>query len=59
MTGKVINLRTARKAKARLSAKDKANENAARFGLSKAERAKAEAVTGKAERHLDQHKREE
>ncbi len=59
MTGKVINLRAARKAKTRAAAKSRADENAARHGRSKAERAQDAAEADKSARHLDGHKREE
>ena len=59
MTGKVVNLRAARKAKAREAAKSEADANAARFGRTKAERAAEEDAKARATRHLDAHKREE
>ncbi len=59
MSGGVINLRTARKQRARVQKRAAGDANAARNGRSKAERA-AEAARAAAERrHLDGHKREE
>ena len=45
MAGKPINLNKARKARARAAAKARADENAVKFGRTKAERA-AEKATG-------------
>ncbi len=59
MTGKLINLRQARKTRHRAAAKQAGDENAVRFGRTKAEKAKDDADAEKAERHLDQHRREE
>ncbi|MEL7461192.1 MAG: DUF4169 family protein [Pseudomonadota bacterium] len=56
MTGKVINLRAARKAKARGAKRKKANENAAQHGRTTAERTKDEDAAKRAARHLDDHK---
>jgi len=54
----VVNLRQARKAKARAEAKGIADENAARFGRTKALK-KLEAARAEAERRaLDGHERE-
>ena len=58
MTGP-INLNRARKERARAEKRQRADENAAKFGRSKAEkRAEAERAA-KAARDLDGHKREE
>lgn len=55
----VVNLNRARKAKARTEAKARADENAAKFGRTKAER-RLEAARAEAEaRRLDQHRRED
>jgi hypothetical protein len=54
----IINLRMARKAKARADSAAKADENRARFGRTKAEKAFEAAVRAKAARALDQAKRE-
>ena len=59
MTGKVVNLSRARKARARDEKRRQADENAARFGRTKAERAADRAEADKAARHLDQHRRED
>ena len=53
-----INLNRARKARARTDAKAQAAENRARFGLSKSQKASGEAAKLRAERALDQAKRE-
>lgn len=55
--GDVINLRLARKARARAEAAKQAAENRARHGRTKAERARDAAEAMRAERHLDQHRR--
>jgi ribonuclease T1 len=55
--GDVINLRLARKARARAEAAKQAAENRARHGRTKAERARDAAEAVRAERHLDQHRR--
>lgn len=57
--GEVINLRRARKAKARVDAQDRAAANRVAFGRTKAERAAAAAEVEKRERALDGAKREE
>jgi hypothetical protein len=54
----IINLRMARKAKARADSAAKADENRARFGRTKAEKASDTAMREKAARSLDQAKRE-
>lgn len=55
----IINLRRARKAKAREEASVKAAENRVRFGKSKGERAKAAIEAEQATKALDGHKRKE
>ncbi len=55
---KPVNLNQARKARARANAKKKADENAVRFGRTKAERALDHAKVAQATTKLDQHKRE-
>lgn len=58
MSGKVINLRTARK-QAGLAAKaEEAATTAALHGRAKAQRNAQESAATKAAQHLDQHKRE-
>ncbi len=54
-----VNLNRARKEKARAERKARADENAARFGRTKAERMLDEARARKAARELDGAKREE
>lgn len=55
----IINLRTARKAKARTEKETQASQNRVLFGRTKAERQKDAAEKAKAEKHIDGHKREE
>ena len=57
--GKVVNLRQARKAAARAAARRQGDENAARFGRSRAEAEAEEAARLRAARHLDLHRRDE
>lgn len=54
----VVNLNKARKARARSDRKARADENAVKFGRTKAEKAKDRAATDKTARDLDGHKRE-
>ena len=54
----LINLRAARKAKDRAEARAKGDENAAKFGRTKAEKAIEQAKAEKARRDLDGHERE-
>lgn len=54
----IVNLRTAKKQAARKAARVKGDENAAKFGLTKAERARQKAEADKAARDLSGHKRE-
>ena len=54
----IVNLRTAKKQAARKAARIKGDENAAKFGLTKAERARQKAEADKAARDLSGHKRE-
>jgi hypothetical protein len=56
--GEVVNLRRARKARARDTAETTAATNRAAFGRSKAEREAAAAKTARLERGLDGAKRE-
>lgn len=58
MSGKVINLRTARKQAGRAAKAEKAATTAALHGRTKAQRDAEESAASKAARHLDQHKRE-
>lgn len=57
MTAEIINLRQARKARARVIKGAHAEENRARFGTSKAERQRRAAETDRAARQLDGAKR--
>ena len=54
----LINLRSARKAKSRDTARKQANANAVKFGRTKAEKDLTNAKTEKEERDLDRHQRE-
>jgi len=56
--GRVVNLRMARKQAARKAARARADENAARHGLTRAERELQQARTDKAARDLDAHRRD-
>jgi hypothetical protein len=55
---KPVNLRAARKRAARDAARQRGDENAARYGLSKAGREAARDERDKAAAHLDGHRRE-
>jgi hypothetical protein len=55
----IINLRRARKAKARAGAQAQAAENRARFGRTKAQKRLADAQERLAERHVAAHRRED
>ena len=54
----IVNLRQAKKQAARKAARAKGDENAAKFGRTKAEREVQEARAEKAARDLDGHRRE-
>lgn len=54
----IINLRAVRKAKDRDAARAKGDENAAKFGRTKAEKSLEAAQAEKARRDLDGHERE-
>lgn len=54
----IVNLRAARKAKDRDAVRAKADENAVKFGLTKAEKSLQAAKADKARRDLDAAKRE-
>ncbi len=56
MSADIINLRRARKAKARAKAQAAAVEDRAKHGRPKVEREKSEKVTSLAERRLDAHR---
>ena len=55
---KIVNLRQARKAVQRTARKKQANQNAVKFGRSKAEKELELARTEKQQRDLSDHKRE-
>lgn len=57
--GDIVNLRTARKRKARADDERRAEENRARHGVTGAERRRRQAEAEKLVRHLDQHRRED
>jgi hypothetical protein len=54
----ILNLRAAKKAKVRAAARRQGDENAAKFGRSKAEQRAETTRTAKAARDLDAHKRD-
>jgi hypothetical protein len=58
MTGEIVNLRRARKARERLKDETQAQANRTRFGLSKAERQLADKTNALAERRLENHRRD-
>lgn len=58
MTGKLLSLSKARKARAKLKKRAQADENAVKFGRGKAEKQRAVAMARKAARDLDGKKRE-
>ena len=63
VTGKgpsnIVNLRVARKSAARDAARKQGDENAAKFGRSKAQKQAEAADKARAARHLDQHRHED
>ena len=58
MAAEIINLRRARKAKARTAREKEAEANRLAFGRTKAERAATEAERDRAERGIEGHRRE-
>ncbi|MEL6608940.1 MAG: DUF4169 family protein [Pseudomonadota bacterium] len=58
MADKIINLRRARKDRARVAKAKAGNENAVRFGQTAAQRAADKADADKIKRHLDGHHRD-
>ncbi|MFD0857795.1 DUF4169 family protein [Roseovarius aquimarinus] len=58
MTDKPINLGRARKERARRAAKEKADENAVRFGRTKAQKEAEHAEAARAKARLDGHERD-
>jgi hypothetical protein len=59
MTGKIVNLRQARKRRDRAAKVENADANAARHGQSKHERTLRHRKAEKSDRDLDGHKRED
>jgi hypothetical protein len=59
MSDAPVNLNRVRKQKARAEEKARANENATRFGRTKAQKALEQAQADKARAVLDQHRRDE
>mgnify|MGYP003571127381 CR=1 FL=1 len=59
MSDTPVNLNRIRKHKARAAKKARADENAARFGRTKAQKTREEAEAEKARHVLDLHRREE
>ena len=55
----IVNLRTARKRKARADKEAQAEQNRILFGRTKAEKSKQAAERAQADKHIDGHKREE
>lgn len=59
MSGKIVNLNRVRKQRQRSQAAQMADENAIKFGRTKAQKQLEKASADKAERDLDNHEREE
>jgi hypothetical protein len=57
--GDLINLKAARKARERAAKQESAVANRARFGRPKSEKARDRSLAEKAERTLDQHRRDD
>ncbi len=58
MTARIVNLRSARKQKARAERRARGDENAVKFGRTRAQRDLERAQSDKARRHLDLHLRD-
>ena len=58
MTAEIVNLRRARKARARSAREDEAAANRRRFGRTGAEKEKEAAERAQAERQIEAHRRE-
>ncbi|WP_306030488.1 DUF4169 family protein [Stappia sp. MMSF_3263] len=58
MTGDIVNLRQARKARARREKETRAAENRVQFGRSKSEKNLTRTTVEKSAAHVDAHKRE-
>jgi hypothetical protein len=59
MTDAPVNLNRVRKQKARAAQKARADENAVRFGRTRAQKAQEQAEADKTRTTLDQHRRDE
>jgi len=59
MSAVPVNLNRVRKERARAERQTRADENAARFGRSKTQKAREDAAAIRARAHLDAHRREE
>lgn len=59
LMAKIVNLRSAKKAKARIAKKQSGDENAQKYGVSKSEKTLVGARAKKLADHLDGHKLEE
>lgn len=59
MSGKIVNLNRVRKQRQRSQAAQMADENAIKFGRTKAQKQLEKASADKSERDLDNHEREE
>jgi hypothetical protein len=58
MATDIVNLRQARKAKARVDREKEAEANRRLHGMTKAEREKAADTRGRLQRHIERHRRE-
>ncbi len=58
MSAEIVNLRRARKSRARAEKEEQAAENRRRHGLSKAEKQAERAERDQADRHIEGHRRE-
>lgn len=59
MSGKVFNLRSVRKARARSDKRARGDENAAKHGRSKANRDADKRIAERLDRHLDGHRKDD
>jgi len=59
MSDRPVNLNRVRKARAQAAKKTRANESAARFGRTKAQKTEDETAAARARARLDAHRREE
>ncbi len=56
---KIVSLRQVKKARKRADDRQAADENAARFGRTKAEKHQDNCLRDRAEKHLDDHKKDD